>query len=705
MACNLGFTPTDNENYYFLSYNKEDADRVSEIAQQISRTGIELWYDNGIKYGERWERTIAEKIYGCQAVILFFTRGILYKVDSYVEKEYEMARRFGRTIYYVMLDNIVDEEVPPKKMPWWIVIKATQCIEAHEIADPYRIVEEIAVALAITKEHGTGDAQKDSASIELRSPIGASVSSGKARQALPTIKEKILPPCEPFIEGIHRMEDLANVSTLLTCTNKTLWLYGESGIGKTELIRQFASQHPEYEYIFTTFSGSINQTVSQNLFNFREYELNGMELKDIVRYHKNMAVFSEYSRQLKEGQRSLVFIIDNYNPINYEEDCRKEIGLDIHSGIAGEKNDVKEIGELLKTGVKVILIASQKPHESDVYTAYEIRGLDENDQFAVMTGCFTKILPYINEEGIREKLINLVRIAGNRTVFVTIMAFAMQNSKLGPKEALNEMLETFDADEAYDFRYSSDTLKMHDHIERILKFINLTYQEKPILAILAMLPDQGMRLEFFRKLMTSNPVQSDRMRQAALRKLIDTNIVITECQQNEPSGSDGETGIICMSPLVADHALRVLAGRNPGTLLNSIRMNWVSRLLRYIDSDNLKSLKKDDKKFMHIPMLAEACSAAEQKLKKLGGRYNCDEEVAVSRRDLLMKASELSDKVGNVKDALEYVERAIAVEGPYAEDMYNLALRINSVGLLFFKGGKYNRAKKCFIDCLKVSDE
>ena len=95
-ACYLGFRASDNPKYYFLSYNSEDADRVGEIASQMSRAGIELWYDKGIEYGEKWERTIAEKIYGCQAVVLFFTRGILYKENSYVEKEYKMALKFSK---------------------------------------------------------------------------------------------------------------------------------------------------------------------------------------------------------------------------------------------------------------------------------------------------------------------------------------------------------------------------------------------------------------------------------------------------------------------------------------------------------------------------------------------------------------------------------------------------------------------------------
>ena len=168
MACDLGFRPSDNPRYYFLSYNTEDADRVREIARQMSRNGIELWYDKGIEYGEKWERTIAEKIYDCQAVVLFFTKGILHKENSYVEKEYKMALKFSKKIYVVMMDDIDDEDVPPVRMPWWTDIQDLQCIEANIIADPDRVVEEIISALTVKMEQDTGDAWNDGINTVLR---------------------------------------------------------------------------------------------------------------------------------------------------------------------------------------------------------------------------------------------------------------------------------------------------------------------------------------------------------------------------------------------------------------------------------------------------------------------------------------------------------------------------------------------------------
>ena len=210
--------------------------------------------------------------------------------------------------------------------------------DVFENNDSLRILKAIADSDARRHEEYQGisgqlDAINNKVDLFFDTQTGANASAGKARHVLPAIKEKILPPCEPFIEGVHRIEDIANIYTLLTRINKALWLYGDRGTGKTELIRKLAIQHPEYEYIHTTFRGSINQTISQNLFFLSEYEMNGTELEDIVRYQKNMAVFSEYSRHLKEEQRGLILIVDNYDPANYERACREETGVDMENGI------------------------------------------------------------------------------------------------------------------------------------------------------------------------------------------------------------------------------------------------------------------------------------------------------------------------------------------------------------------------------------
>ena len=129
MSAYLGFQPTKNPVFYFVSYNNEDAHRVGPIAKTMSHSGINLWYDHGIEYGDNSEITITERIQNVQAVILFFTKGILKKNNSYVQREYKIATQFyDRKVYVIMLDEIKKEEIPVAKVAWWIDINEKQCI-------------------------------------------------------------------------------------------------------------------------------------------------------------------------------------------------------------------------------------------------------------------------------------------------------------------------------------------------------------------------------------------------------------------------------------------------------------------------------------------------------------------------------------------------------------------------------------------------
>lgn len=150
MSCYLGFSPTDKPNYFFVSYNSEDIDRVGPIAQRVFRSNVPLWYDHGLEYGEKWELQITQRIKDCQAVILFFTKGILEKKNSYVRKEYEMATKyFDRKVYVVMLDAIENKDVPYDKVPWWIDLQERQSIVAAGVDDLDAIANRILKAIGM----------------------------------------------------------------------------------------------------------------------------------------------------------------------------------------------------------------------------------------------------------------------------------------------------------------------------------------------------------------------------------------------------------------------------------------------------------------------------------------------------------------------------------------------------------------------------
>lgn len=135
MARDLGVPFTDEQPYYFISYNSEDESRVSVYAKVLAAHKVPMWYDNGIEIGSKFEMKIAEKIEYCEAVIMFLSKNIFLKEESYVHKEFELATEYSqKTVYVVMLDAVKPPEVPLRFRAWWTEVTKLQSINAYEFA-------------------------------------------------------------------------------------------------------------------------------------------------------------------------------------------------------------------------------------------------------------------------------------------------------------------------------------------------------------------------------------------------------------------------------------------------------------------------------------------------------------------------------------------------------------------------------------------
>lgn len=106
MARYLGFNVTTEKNYYFISYNTEDSERVSLFAKQLNDARIPLWYDDGLKPGEKWEEIVGEKLLNSIGIVFFFTENMLKKEESMAIKEYRIAKKQGIKIYVILIDEL-----------------------------------------------------------------------------------------------------------------------------------------------------------------------------------------------------------------------------------------------------------------------------------------------------------------------------------------------------------------------------------------------------------------------------------------------------------------------------------------------------------------------------------------------------------------------------------------------------------------------
>lgn len=205
MAGDFGFLPTDRPDYIFISYNSDDMERVGKIVRRISHSNVPVWYDRGLEYGEKWESQISKRIMDAKCVLLFFTKGILSKTNSYVKKEYDMATKFfNKNVYVVMLDEIQNKDVPYDKVPWWIDIQDHQSIMAVGINDMDVIVTRILSAMGVQsheektnsllKQYNTlfGDGQNEAAEKYLLEYLGKKSISAKAETVCNIYRKQIL---------------------------------------------------------------------------------------------------------------------------------------------------------------------------------------------------------------------------------------------------------------------------------------------------------------------------------------------------------------------------------------------------------------------------------------------------------------------------------------------------------------------------------
>ncbi|MFX0003906.1 MAG: TIR domain-containing protein [Promethearchaeota archaeon] len=98
-----------DEPFIFVSYSHTDRLQVYPIIDYLNRTGINIWYDEGIPVSEDWKSSIVDNLERCSAFLVFITPHI---IDSeYVRKEISFALKKQKPFYSVYLK---ETELPSK---------------------------------------------------------------------------------------------------------------------------------------------------------------------------------------------------------------------------------------------------------------------------------------------------------------------------------------------------------------------------------------------------------------------------------------------------------------------------------------------------------------------------------------------------------------------------------------------------------------
>lgn len=93
--------------YVFISYSHDDRNRVLPILRLLQLARCRVWYDDGIKGGDNWRVTLADKIRdpNCVGVVLFSSKKSVS--SHFVSEEVDIALECHRRIITVRLDDAI----------------------------------------------------------------------------------------------------------------------------------------------------------------------------------------------------------------------------------------------------------------------------------------------------------------------------------------------------------------------------------------------------------------------------------------------------------------------------------------------------------------------------------------------------------------------------------------------------------------------
>lgn len=92
----------------FLSYKREDLERVEPLIRELRSAGLSLWWDRKIGGGERWRERIAKELDAARCVVVVWSTQSVGPEGTFVHDEASRAQKRG-----VLVPVRIDDVDPP----------------------------------------------------------------------------------------------------------------------------------------------------------------------------------------------------------------------------------------------------------------------------------------------------------------------------------------------------------------------------------------------------------------------------------------------------------------------------------------------------------------------------------------------------------------------------------------------------------------
>jgi hypothetical protein len=92
----------------FVSYKREDRERVEPLVEALTKTGLCVWWDREISGGQEWRQEITRELEASRCVIAVWSRGAVGEQGAFVRDEASRGLARG-----VLLPVRIDDVAPP----------------------------------------------------------------------------------------------------------------------------------------------------------------------------------------------------------------------------------------------------------------------------------------------------------------------------------------------------------------------------------------------------------------------------------------------------------------------------------------------------------------------------------------------------------------------------------------------------------------
>ena len=96
---------TGTKPYIFVSYAHRDSEHAFPFIDTLQKNGYNVWFDDGIRFGNEWEDEIAEKLIGCSVFLFLVSSQSLESL--YCRNEIRLASEERKPFVNVIAEDVI----------------------------------------------------------------------------------------------------------------------------------------------------------------------------------------------------------------------------------------------------------------------------------------------------------------------------------------------------------------------------------------------------------------------------------------------------------------------------------------------------------------------------------------------------------------------------------------------------------------------